>query len=321
MPEQPPTSREKIPLTVIGGFLGAGKTTFLNHLLRQDRRRYTVLVNDFGAVNIDAALIESHDGGTISLKNGCICCTIADGLSETLMRVLDAPVPPEHIVIEASGVGDPWQIAEVALIEPDLHLAAAIVLVDAERLPAQLADPYIADTVRRQLTRADLLLLNKADLVDGTGLAWAQSLLRQAVPHGRILPTIQAAPPLALLDFDRDTDSVAATALPPVSEHGIRRWLYRRATPFDRALLEHLLQRLPPGLLRLKGWCRLTGEAQPYLLQMTGARWSLTQATALPAALLAGDTLLIGLGTPEMPAEDTLAGLFDSVTTARAALA
>ena len=174
--------------------------------------------------------------------------------------------------------------------------------------------------------------MNKADLVDGAGLAEAQRLLHQAAPHGRILPTIQAAPPLALLDFDRDTDSAATTMMPPVSEHGIRRWLYRRTTPFDRALLEHLLHRLPPGLLRLKGWCRLAGEAQPYLLQMTGARWrgllyvrrtgwSLTQAAALPAALLAGDTLLIGLGTPEMPAEDTLAGLFDSVTTAQAALA
>src|SRR3546814_11559184 len=75
--------------------------------------------------------------------------------------VLDAPVRPGHIVIEASGVGDPWQIAGIALAEPDLQLAAVVVLADAEQLPAQLADPYIGDTVRRQIMRADILLLNK----------------------------------------------------------------------------------------------------------------------------------------------------------------
>src|SRR3546814_7850664 len=133
----------------------------LNRLLRQSGRRYIVLVNDFGAVNIDAARIASHDGSTINLANGCVCCTMADGLAEALLRVLDAPVRPEHIVIEASGVGDPWQIAGIALAEPDLQLAAVVVLADAEQLPAQLADPYIGDTVRRQIMRADILLLNK----------------------------------------------------------------------------------------------------------------------------------------------------------------
>src|SRR3546814_1260359 len=78
----------------------------LNRLLRQSGRRYIVLVNDFGAVNIDAALIASHDGSTINLANGCVCCTMADGLAAALLPVLDAPVRPEHIVIEASGVGD-----------------------------------------------------------------------------------------------------------------------------------------------------------------------------------------------------------------------
>src|SRR3546814_19306310 len=76
---------------------------------------------------------------------------MADGLAEALLRVLDAPVRPEHIVIEASGVGDPWQIAGIALAEPDLQLAAVVVLADAEQLPAQLAAPYIGDTLRRPL--------------------------------------------------------------------------------------------------------------------------------------------------------------------------
>src|SRR3546814_17999490 len=118
------TGDGRIPLTVIGGFLGAGKTTLLNRLLRQSGRRYIVLVNDFGAVNIDAALIASHDGSTINLANGCVCCPMADGLAEALLRVLDAQVRPEHIVIDASGVGGPWQLAGHALAAPGWHRAA-----------------------------------------------------------------------------------------------------------------------------------------------------------------------------------------------------
>ena len=301
---------DRIPLTVIGGFLGAGKTTFLNHLLRQSLRRYTVLVNDFGAVNIDAALVTSHDGSTINLANGCVCCTMADGLSEALLRVLDAPVRPEHIVIEASGVGDPWQIAGIALAEPDLQLAAVIVLADVEQLPAQLADPYIGDTVRRQIMRADILLLNKADLVDAGRIAEARHLLQGLRPALRVVETAQAALPIELLDVAPPVREDAP--LPAVHDHGIRRWLYRGGRPFDRAALEALLDDLPPSLLRLKGWCRIAGAARPLLLQMTGARWTLSGSTA-PPALLAGETLLVGLGTAALPDDLRLAAMFDAV--------
>src|ERR1700742_142139 len=110
-------SPAKTPLTVIGGFLGAGKTTLLTHLLKPGRSRTAVLVNDFGAVNIDAGLIARHDGATMTLTNGCVCCSIGGGFFETLGSILDAPTAFDHIVIEASGVGDPWRIAEIALVE------------------------------------------------------------------------------------------------------------------------------------------------------------------------------------------------------------
>ncbi len=127
-------SRAKIPVTVVGGFLGAGKTTFLNHLLRNGGERYAVLVNDFGAVNIDAGLIVQHDGTTMTPANGCVCCSIGDGFLDTLGRILDDKIPFNHIIIEASGVGDPWRIAEIALVEPSLRLNAVIVVADAARI-------------------------------------------------------------------------------------------------------------------------------------------------------------------------------------------
>src|SRR3546814_21068607 len=113
------TGDGRIPLTVIGGFLGAGKTTLLNRLLRQSGRRYIVLVNDFGAVNIDAALLASHARSPINLANGCVCCTMADGLADALVGVLDAPGRPAHIVLQESGVLDPWPNACHTPAAPD----------------------------------------------------------------------------------------------------------------------------------------------------------------------------------------------------------
>ncbi|RMF03443.1 MAG: GTP-binding protein, partial [Chloroflexi bacterium] len=99
---------QPIPLTVIGGYLGAGKTTLLNHILRHNQgRRLAVIVNDFGKINIDAGLIESRDGETINLANGCVCCTLSGGLGVTLNNLLQRRPPPEHIIIEASG-GRRW---------------------------------------------------------------------------------------------------------------------------------------------------------------------------------------------------------------------
>ena len=119
-----PAPATRCPLTVVGGFLGAGKTTLLNRLLAGSQGRYAVLVNDFGAINVDAGLIRDHDGQTLRLTNGCVCCSLADGFLDTLMRVLAEPEPFDHIVIEASGVGDvsdvsaaPGFLTEDAVIE------------------------------------------------------------------------------------------------------------------------------------------------------------------------------------------------------------
>ena len=104
---------EPIPVTIISGFLGAGKTSLLNHILNADHGlRVAVLVNDFGEINIDAALVSGVSGeSTINLSNGCICCSIRDDLLEAAVQLIQRPNPPEYIVVETSGVSDPMAVS------------------------------------------------------------------------------------------------------------------------------------------------------------------------------------------------------------------
>jgi hypothetical protein len=121
--------REPIPLTIVGGFLGAGKTTLINRLLGGGHgRRITVIVNDFGAIKIDASLIADRDDDVIALANGCVCCSLGSSLSATLMQVRSAPDPPDHVVIEASGVSEPAKIAQIGLAGLTVVMLVAVAL-------------------------------------------------------------------------------------------------------------------------------------------------------------------------------------------------
>ncbi len=296
-----PPTRPRIPLSVIGGFLGAGKTTLVNRLLATARGRVAVLVNDFGAVNVDAGLILAHDGETLRLTNGCVCCSMSDDFMATVIRVLDAPEPFDHVLIEASGVGDPWSIAEIALVEPQLSLHAVIVLADGERVADLLDDPRLGDTLTRQVEAADLLLLNKVDLLDAARHARALARLTAVKPELRIVSTVDATVPDELLGMNpSDAPPRARSSARPVDHETLfHRILHRRDAAFARDRLEAALRDLPPSLLRLKGRCAIRGEADA-LLQLVGRRWSL--ARAAPTDADAPRIELVGIATDRLAA-------------------
>ncbi|MEW6254900.1 MAG: CobW family GTP-binding protein [Pseudomonadota bacterium] len=305
-----PASRPRQPLTVIGGFLGAGKTTLVNHLLAAGERRYAVLVNDFGAINVDAGLIASHDGQTLRLTNGCICCSLGEGFLTTLARVLAEPEGFDHILIEASGVGDPSAIADIALVEPDLVLSAILVVVDAESIASQLRDPRIGGTVLRQVQAADLLILNKCDRLDAAGRAQARAALEALAPRCPVLEAVEARIPADIVTPGlAPARSRFRAASPARHEARFGRILYERSGAFDPDGLRAALNRTPASLLRLKGWVRLGPYATPHLLQMVGRRWTLTPA---PETAPPGDGIaLVGIACGAVPAGCALADLLD----------
>lgn len=291
-----------IPITILGGFLGAGKTTALNGLLRGARRRIAVLVNDFGAVNIDAALIESSQGGMVSLNNGCVCCSLGPDLGEGVARLVALDPPPEQIVIEASGVSDPWRIAQLARLEDGVVLDAVLVLADASRFLSLLADRWLTDTVTRQVARADMLLLTHGDLAGAAGIAATRAALRNIRPDVPVALMPQDGLPALLLAAHPGAPSRFMAEVPV--EHGFRQASWTPRTPLDRARLLAALDALPESVLRVKGFCRLGPEEAMHLVQRAGRR---TAIEPWPDEAKADGLAIIG--TPEMPDEGALCAL------------
>src|ERR1035441_57589 len=231
------TELPAIPVTIIGGYLGAGKTTLLNSLLRCDHGlRLAVLVNDFGSINIDAALIASHDGETISLTNGCVCCSMADNLAISLLELLGRDAPPDHIVIEASGVADPRRIASYGAAHPRLRLDGLIVVADSETIRERSVDKYVGALVMRQLLAADLIVLSKMDLIGEPARACVREFLRETVPHARFFEASHGCIPWDLLLGVGATRSQAEVAID--SQHDYTAPSEAHHAPFSRASFE-----------------------------------------------------------------------------------
>jgi G3E family GTPase len=283
-----------IPVTVIGGYLGSGKTTLLNALLRGAHGlRLAVLVNDFGSINIDAELIAAHDGDTISLANGCICCSLRDNLGAAFYALAARPDPPDHVVIEASGVADPQRIAHYAQAIPGLRLDGIIVLADAELIRRQARDKYVGDTVLRQLQAADLIVLSKIDLVAPDAVADVRAWLVTHAPGAPIMEAVAGQLPLAYT-LGRDPASDAAIlarlpetgpALPGEHVHDHERHdlvfdqvTFTTDTPCERSALTAAMAALPPAVVRAKGVVYLADAPEHrFILQLVGRRWTLQQ--------------------------------------------
>lgn len=261
-----------LPLTILGGYLGAGKTTLINRLLAGEHdKRLTILVNDFGAINIDADLIAEHAGDTISLANGCACCQLQDDVLAQLQSLAAAEEKPDHILIEASGAGEPARLAYLGYGIKGLHLAGVYVVVAADTLAARRKDKFTGRLVQRQIAQADFCLLTKTDLTGDDG-ATAYRLLTEmteapiAAPDDDVLADMLSPSSLVALKSNRRLDegeTLNATDL-------FDSFAYTGDTPLGIDALKAVLETTP--LIRAKGH---TGT---HRLQAVGDRYTLIEA-------------------------------------------
>lgn len=257
-----------IPVTLISGYLGAGKTTLVNHLLADSHGlRICVLVNDFGEIALDADLIENRTGDTVALSNGCMCCTIGNDFYDALDRILRLDPRPAHLVIETSGVADPFKVSQIALAEPELALNGVIVVVDAVNFTASLGDPFLGDTLRNQLATAGMVVITKADIAPPGALEALRESLSGLAPEAvRIVAEHGNVPAEMLLAPLRQRPSghrpqAQGHGHDHDHDHGVeyRGWSWSGPESVDPAALAALLAADIPGLYRLKGIARESG--------------------------------------------------------------
>jgi len=275
---------EAVPVVVLAGFLGAGKTTLLNHLLRaSDGTRIGVVVNDFGAVNIDAMAVARQVDTMVSLSNGCVCCvTDEGGLDDVLGQLTGARV--DVIVVEASGIAEPQAVVQQVLASANTRVeyGGLVEVVDA----VEFADTRVRHPeLDKHLVIADLVVLNKVDRVDAAALAEVFAVVTELADGGAIVTTEHGRLDPGLLFDLRERPKPAQLSFDDVEDHAehvhalYQSVVFTSDEPMHPERLVDFLNGRPDGVFRIKGFVHF-GRPERYELQVVGghlrfrlARW------------------------------------------------
>ena len=311
------------PVTLLTGFLGAGKTTLLNRILTERHgRRYAVIVNEFGEEGIDNDLVVDADEEVFEMNNGCICCTVRGDLIRIIGGLMKRADAFDAIIVETTGLADPAPVAQTFFVDQDVaertRLDAIVTVADAVHLDRQLGEHHEAE---EQIAFADIVLLNKTDLVETQGLSRVEERIRRINPYARIIRTercgaeldeviglnafsldrvLEVEPDFLTSDHDHEHDddvkSVSLVRDEPLDLDRFQDWFGQ------------LLQSRGPDILRSKGILEFQGESDRYVFQGVHMLMDGAPMGPWPAGARQSRLVFIGRNLETMDLEDGLTG-------------
>src|SRR3989338_1126179 len=266
--------KARTPITLITGYLGAGKTTLLRNILDNADRKIAVLMNEFGKIAIDSKVVKGKNVDMIELKGGCVCCSLT-GEFEAAIKEIKEKIDPELIIIETTGVAEPDAIIDDLSTLEGVRLDATVTVVDAD---AMKRFPSLGFTGRVQIEMADVIILNKTDLVDDGELVKIEDLIKGINPRAGIIRTTNCLVDAGLI-LDMNVEKVVGEREHNhhIEESKLSHFVYRGGS-IDRVQLENLLYNLPSDIVRAKGF--VVTESGSFLMNFVFGRFDFEEFSA-----------------------------------------